>query len=81
MPPRDASDIDEDDVVLEAFEQLRPWRGGLLLILAPRRPGSGSRRLLTKLESSGISFVRRTELDSNAAALDLPGVLLLDTIR
>lgn len=80
MPPRDASDVDEDDVVLEAFEQLRPWRGGLLLILAPRRPDR-FKEVVDKLERAGISFVRRTDLDSNAAAtLDLPGVLLLDSI-
>ena len=32
-------DIDEDDLVLDAFEKLRPRFPGLLLIVAPRQPG------------------------------------------
>src|SRR5262249_5178349 len=38
MPPIRAGDIDEDDVVIRAFQQIVSRRPRLLLILAPRRP-------------------------------------------
>jgi 3-deoxy-D-manno-octulosonic-acid transferase len=78
MPPADADDIDEDDAVLQAFEQMVPWRGKLLLILAPRKPERFA-VAAEKLQHRGIAFTRRSEL-TDATRLDLPGVLLLDTI-
>ncbi len=75
MPPSDAGDIDEDDAVIAAFDQIRAGRNRMLLILAPRKPERFD-GVAEKLRRSGIPFVRRSAL----AALDLPGVLLLDSI-
>lgn len=72
MAPTTAGDIDEDDAVLAAF----PRRAGLLLILAPRKPERFD-LVAQKLERSGIPFTRRSELRST---LQLPGILLLDSI-
>jgi 3-deoxy-D-manno-octulosonic-acid transferase len=75
MPPATASDPDEDDVVIAAFQELAREHAGLLLILAPRKPERFA-LAAEKLERAGIRFVRRSAL----AALSLPGVLLLDSI-
>ncbi len=75
MPPSSASDVDEDDEVLRAFTQLAPSYPGLLLVIAPRRPERFD-AVADKLKRAGIRFVRRTKL----RALELPGVLLVDTI-
>ncbi len=72
--------IDEDDIVLRAFRSLAREFPGLLLILAPRQPRRFE-AVASKLEENGIPFVRRTATKSKSAvALELPGVLLLDTI-
>lgn len=72
--------IDEDDLVMEAFRRLAPAHPRLLLILAPRQPARFD-VVARKLRNSGVPFVRRTELQAHPAAnLELPGVLLLDTI-
>lgn len=78
MPPMFAGDVDEDDAVIAALEMLIPWRRGLLLILAPRKPERFD-VVADKLERAGISFVRRSRglADAN---LNLPGVLLLDSM-
>lgn len=78
MPPETADDPDEDAVVLDVFERLRNRHPGLLMILVPRRPErfESAARLM---EERGIPFVRRSAL-AGAPALELPGVLLLDTI-
>jgi 3-deoxy-D-manno-octulosonic-acid transferase len=73
MPPADAGDVDEDDIVIRAFQKLA--RPGLLLILAPRRPQRFD-VVAEKLKRAGINFVRRTKPEK----LDLPGVLLVDSI-
>jgi len=73
MPPADSADVDEDDVVLQAFAQVS--RPGLLLILAPRRPERFD-VVVEKLKRAGVNFVRRT----NMQRLALPGVLLVDSI-
>ncbi len=39
MPPADSSDLDEDQVVIEAFQELALKYPGLLLILVPRKAG------------------------------------------
>lgn len=69
MPP------DEESTVIAAFERLRLRHTRLLLILAPRKP---ERFDLTadKLREAGIPFARRSAI----GAVELPGVLLLDSI-
>jgi 3-deoxy-D-manno-octulosonic-acid transferase len=72
--------IDEDDVVLDAFEKLREEFTSLLLILAPRQPAR-FQAVAKKLEIRGLSHCRKSALDTSARPdLQLPGVLLLDTI-
>lgn len=73
MPGIDSSDADEDDLTLDAFEAMDT--PGLLWIHVPRRPERFD-TAAAKLTARGIRFVRRTQL----AALELPGVLLLDTL-
>ena len=68
--------IDEDDAVLDAFAAIAPEFPRLLLIVAPRQPKRFN-EVAAKLEARGIRYARRT---SSAAKLQLPAVLLLDTI-
>ena len=78
MPPAAPDDVDEDDAVLAAFGELATRHPALLLILVPRKPerfGAAAE----KLAASGIRYLRRSELTSEAT-LPLPGVLLLDSI-
>jgi len=76
MPPLVDGDVDEDDAVLAAYQQLAPASGnGLLLMLAPRRP-ERFEVAAEKLRAASIPFVRRSAL----GPLTLPGVLLLDTM-
>ncbi len=73
-------DVDEDDVVLDAFEQLRTEFPKLLLILAPRQPVRFN-LVAEKLKTRRIPFLRRTQISHPPTTeLDLPSVLLLDTI-
>jgi 3-deoxy-D-manno-octulosonic-acid transferase len=76
MPPHSAGDVDEDDAVLAAFGQLAARFPRLLLVLAPRKPERFD-LVARKLEVAGIPYVRRSQA---AAALPVPGVLLLDSI-
>jgi 3-deoxy-D-manno-octulosonic-acid transferase len=78
MPPADNSDVDEDDAVIDAFQQLRGRHGALLLIHVPRKPERFD-VVAAKLSAAGIPFVRRSRLDGESRG-SLPGVLLLDTI-
>ncbi|MBZ5604344.1 MAG: tetraacyldisaccharide 4'-kinase, partial [Acidobacteriia bacterium] len=64
-----ADDIDEDDAVLAAI----PDRPCLLTIIAPRKP---ERFDAVAAKLAGRRFVRRTNLQD----LELPGILLLDSI-
>jgi len=73
MAPAAATDIDEDDAVIAAFQQIA--RVGLLLILVPRKPERFD-VAAAKLAQAGVSFVRRTALKP----LALPGIVLLDSI-
>lgn len=75
MPPAAAGDVDEDDAVIQAFREVSASHAGLLLILAPRKPERFD-IVAEKLTRGGVAFTRRTAL----APLQLPGVLLLDTI-
>jgi tetraacyldisaccharide 4'-kinase len=73
-------DVDEDDIVLDAFRKLSEEFPKLLLILAPRQP-SRFAEAARKLRERGISFVQRTAVQNQFhLLLRLPGVLLLDTI-
>jgi len=77
MPPATTGDVDEDDVVIAAFQQIAPSFPGLMLILAPRKP---ERFAVTagKLDAAGVPYVRRSALGS--ANGSRPRVLLLDSI-
>lgn len=68
--------VDEDDVVLAGFRELSAKFPSLLLVLAPRQPARFD-VVAEKLRSQGISFVRRSQRPRH---LNLPGVLLLDSI-
>lgn len=70
--------VDEDDLVISAFLALRDEIPELLLIIAPRQPARFD-EVARKLERAGVSFVRRTTVKAKLE-LQLPGVLLLDTI-
>lgn len=78
MPPAAPGEPDEDDAVLDAFVELATRWPRLLLILAPRRPDRFG-AAAEKIGARGLRFVRRTEL-GRGARLELPGVLLLDSI-
>ena len=77
MPPAAADDVDEDDIVISAFQQVAARHAGLRLILAPRKP---ERFAVTaaKLDSAGIPYVRRSTLGNSNG--NRPRVLLLDSI-
>ncbi|HEY2013525.1 MAG TPA: tetraacyldisaccharide 4'-kinase, partial [Bryobacteraceae bacterium] len=77
MPPADAGDVDEDDLVIAAFRELAAQHSDLLLILAPRKPERFN-MVAHKLEAAGIAHMRRSKLGMWHNVL--PGVLLLDTI-
>jgi tetraacyldisaccharide 4'-kinase len=74
----DRHDVDEDDVVLRAFEELIRHHPKLLLILVPRKPERFD-EVEQKLRDAGVHYVRRTE-DVVPKDLALPCVLLLDSI-
>ncbi|MBX5496873.1 MAG: 3-deoxy-D-manno-octulosonic acid transferase, partial [Bryobacteraceae bacterium] len=76
MPPAEPGDVDEDDIVIDAFQRLAARYPDLLLLLAPRKP-ERFEVVAEKLAKAGVSFVRRSSLP---AALAPPGVLLLDSI-
>ena len=68
-------DVDEDDAVIAAFGELAASEKGLLLIIAPRKP-ERFEVVAEKLERDGVRYTRRSALGE----LELPGVLLLDSI-
>jgi tetraacyldisaccharide 4'-kinase len=78
MPPAAAGDVDEDDAVIAAFQELAARHPDLLLILAPRKPERFD-TAAGKLEAAGMAYLRRSRLDGRDT-LALPAVLLLDTI-
>ncbi|HUI54086.1 MAG TPA: tetraacyldisaccharide 4'-kinase [Bryobacteraceae bacterium] len=77
MPPADAGDVDEDDVVIAAFRELNARHPGLALVLAPRKPERFA-VAAEKLEAAGIPYLRRSALAAYTGGL--PRVLLLDSI-
>ncbi|HEY2846157.1 MAG TPA: tetraacyldisaccharide 4'-kinase [Bryobacteraceae bacterium] len=74
--PVESGDPDEDDVMIDAFQQISADYPRLLLVLAPRRPERFP-VVAGKLRQAGVNFVRRSD---NATQVTLPGVLLLDSI-
>jgi len=79
MPPLDDGDVDEDDAVIDAFQELARRHPGLLLVLAPRRP-ERFEAAAGKLAGRGAPFVRRSALAAGERLSQLPAVLLLDSI-
>jgi 3-deoxy-D-manno-octulosonic-acid transferase len=72
--------IDEDDIVVDAFQALAKEFPRLLLILAPRQRRRFD-EVARKLDRAAIRFIRRTDRAREASPIvELPGVLLLDTI-
>jgi len=78
MPPADSSDVDEDQAVIEAFQELAPKYPGLLLILVPRKPDKFD-DTADQLRAAGVRYLRRSE-NKIDPALQLPCVLLLDSM-
>jgi tetraacyldisaccharide 4'-kinase len=70
--------VDEDEIVIETFQQLARLFPKLLLILAPRQPARFP-EVARKLSAAGLPFLCRTEWQ-NDSTLALPGVLLLDSM-
>ena len=67
---------EEEPLVLEAYRQLRETRAGLKLLIAPRLPERFA-EVDRMLQSSGLSYVRRSALTPET---EPPDILLLDTI-
>ena len=72
MPPADLADLDEDDVVIRAFQELAGRNPNLMLILAPRKPERFD-VVAQKLQAAGVPFVRRTELPAGKPEPGLVG--------
>jgi len=78
MPPADRDDVDEDEAVLRAFQELAPIHSGLLLILVPRKP-ERFEEAAGRLRAAGVRFARRSH-NAIEPDLTLPCVFLLDSI-
>ncbi len=78
MPPAETGDVDEDEVVVEAFRRLAAAYPKLLLMLVPRRPARFETAAAI-LGQAGVPFVKRSEIGPETR-LALPGVLLVDSI-
>jgi tetraacyldisaccharide 4'-kinase len=78
MPPADSSDVDEDEAVIDAFQELAAKYPGLLLILVPRKPERFD-ETADRLRASGVRYIRRSQ-NKIDPALELPCVVLLDSI-
>ncbi len=76
MPGIDAADVDEDDIVIDAWRELEARYPDLLLILVPRRPERFD-LAAGKLTAAGVRFTRRSALPEPTADVR---VLLLDSI-
>ncbi len=78
MAGADSNDIDEDQAVLRAFQDLVPLHPKLLLILVPRKP-ERFEAAEQRLRAAGVQYIRRSQYTSDATA-QLPCVLLLDSM-
>ncbi len=82
MPPQRDGDPDEDDLAVETFLRLKDEFPRLLLIWAPRKPERFD-AAAERLRRAGVEFVRRSRWQAegrDGGGLELPGVLLMDTI-
>ena len=75
VAPTGPADVDEDDIVIDAYRKLVAHRPDLMLILAPRKPERFP-VAAEKLRAACIPFARRQSL----GPADTARVLLLDTI-
>ncbi len=65
----------EDEILIDAFKELRARFPGLMLVLAPRHPQRfGDVEQL--LKQSGLRYIKRTEMNGQP----LPDILFLDTL-
>lgn len=72
--------ICEEEEIIGVFRQMASFRKSLLLILAPRQP-SRFKSVAALVAKSGFPFLQRSEMARMARpALELPGILLLDTM-
>jgi tetraacyldisaccharide 4'-kinase len=78
MPPEREGDPDEDEMVIYMFLKMRGRFPRMLVLWAPRKPERFD-AAAARLEAAGISFLRRSLLKSGDS-LELPGVLLVDTM-
>jgi 3-deoxy-D-manno-octulosonic-acid transferase len=78
MAGADRDDVDEDDAVLTAFQELSRGHPRLLLILVPRKPERFD-EAEQKLRNAGVRYVRRS-LETFDTDVALPCVVLLDSI-
>ena len=73
--PMHEGDIDEDDVVIAAHQELTASWPNLQLMIAPRKPERFD-VVEEKLRAAGLNYVRRSSLDEDR----LPQVILLDSV-
>ncbi len=78
MAGADRDDVDEDDAVLSAFQDLAQTHAGVLLILVPRKPERFD-EAEQKIRKARVRYMRRS-YEFVPADLALPCVLLLDSI-
>jgi len=74
----DGADVDEDEAVIAAFQELSQLHLGLLLVLVPRKPERFD-AAEDRLRRAAIRHVRRSR-EAAGADLTLPCVVLLDSI-
>ncbi|HEY1373255.1 MAG TPA: 3-deoxy-D-manno-octulosonic acid transferase [Candidatus Binatia bacterium] len=65
----------EDEILIDAFKDLRARFPGLVLVLAPRHPQRFA-DVEQLLKQSGLRYIRRTEMNGQP----LPEILFLDTL-
>jgi 3-deoxy-D-manno-octulosonic-acid transferase len=65
----------EDEILLDAFKDLRARFPGLVLVLAPRHPQRFA-DVEQLLKQSGLRYIKRTEMNGEP----LPEILFLDTL-
>ncbi|HEY2989787.1 MAG TPA: 3-deoxy-D-manno-octulosonic acid transferase [Candidatus Binatia bacterium] len=67
----------EEEILMEAFQRLRPSFPDLVLVLAPRHPQRFP-EVEKLLEKSGLSYAKRSEM--NGLHATAPDVIFLDTL-
>ena len=69
----------EEQLVVEAFQQVAEQHENALLVVAPRHPQRFD-EAASVLAAAGLPVVRRSELDTGWKEVQLPAVLLLDSL-